>query len=416
MLQRISKLFSLYKGLPKDIYYLALARFILGLGNFIIPFMVLLLTQKQGYSTSVAGTLVMVVTGTYMAGSLLGGKLSDAYGHKNIMVIGELLGALVLIACGFFAEHHLIAPGLLSLGYFFIGIAVPASNALVADHSNPGNRDAVMSLSYLAYNLGSGVGPVIAGYLFWNYTEWVYWGNGLAIFIGILVVAFYVKAKPNHIEDEQEVSELEKSTDGGVWSVLKERPRLLVFGVLCTLLWFTLNQMTLTSPLYYSHTFDKEGAILFGQLMTFASISVVLITPVLMRLTSKHCELNSLAMSGVLFVAGYGLVVSYANIPMQFVAWFFLAAAEVLLLTKEGIYIANQSPASHRGRISGTLLTIRNIGLMPTYMFMGSFIEDFGYQSAWIFIIGASTLAALSFWLLYLQQKRASHLNKIEAV
>lgn len=416
MLQRIRNTFSLYKGLPKDIYYLAFARFILGLGNFIIPFMVLLLTQKQGYSTSMAGTLVMVVTGTYMAGSLLGGKLSDAYGHKKIMVIGELLGALVLIVCGFFAEHHLVAPGLLFLGYFFIGIAVPASNALVADHSNPGNRDAVMSLSYLAYNLGSGVGPVIAGYLFWNHTEWVYWGNGLAIFVGILVVAFYVKDKPHQIEDEQEISELEKSTDGGVWSILKERPRLLVFGILCTLLWFTLNQMTLTSPLYYSHIFDEEGAILFGQLMTFASISVVLITPIIMRLTSSHCELHSLAMSGVLFAIGYGVVVYYTNIPMQFFAWFFLAAAEVLLLTKEGIYIANHSPASHRGRISGLLLTIRNIGLMPTYMFMGSFIEDFGYQSSWALIIGASTLAALSFWLLYFQQKRTSQLKKVEVV
>lgn len=416
MLQRLGNIFSLYKGLPKDIYYLAIARFILGLGNFIIPFMVLLLTQKQGYSTSVAGSLIMVVTGTYMAGSLLGGKLSDTYGHKNIMVIGELLGALVLITCGFFAEHHIVAPGLLFLGYFFIGIAVPASNALVADHSNPKNRDAVMSLSYLAYNLGSGVGPVIAGYLFWNYTEWVYWGNGLAIFIGILVVAFYVKAQPQTTDSEQEVSELEKSTDGGVWAILKERPRLLVFGILCTLLWFTLNQMTLTSPLYYSHVFDKDGAVLFGQLMTFASISVVIITPVLMKLTSRHCELNSLAVSGALFVIGYGLVISYATIPMQFVAWFFLAAAEVLLLTKEGVYIANQSPASHRGRISSTLLTIRNIGLMPTYMFMGSFIENFGYPSAWILIIGASALATLSFWVLYLQQKHTSQVDKVEAV
>ncbi|WP_336510293.1 MFS transporter [Photobacterium arenosum] len=135
-----------------------------------------------------------------------------------------------------------------------------------------------------------------------------------------------------------------------------------------------------------------------------------------MRMTSNHCELNSLAISGVLFVVGYGLVVSYATIPMQFFAWFFLSAAEVLLLTKEGVYIANQSPASHRGRISGTLLTIRNIGLMPTYMFMGAFIQDFGYESAWILIIGASSLAAFSFWLLYLQQKRASQLNKIESV
>lgn len=34
----------------------------------------------------------------------------------------------------------------------------------------------------------------------------------------------------------------------------------------------------MTSPLYYSHVFEQKGAILFGQLMTFASISVVFIT------------------------------------------------------------------------------------------------------------------------------------------
>lgn len=416
MLQEISKTFSLYKGLSKDIYYIAISRFILGLGNFIIPFMILLLTQKQGYSTSVAGTLVMVVTGTYMLGSLLGGKFSDTYGHKKTMVIGELLGALVLLACGFFANDHFVAPALLFLGYFFIGVAVPASNALVADHSNPSNRNAVMSLSYLAYNLGSGVGPVVAGYLFWDYTEWVYWGNGLAIFIGIVVVAFFVKDNPDQTQNTQDISELEKDTDGTVWSILKKRPRLLVFGTLCTLLWFTLNQMTMTSPLYYSHVFEQKGAILFGQLMTFASISVVLITPVLIRITTKHSEINSLAFSGVLFVIGYTLVISYASIPMQFFAWFFLSAAEVLLLTKEGIYIANQSPASHRGRVSGTLLTIRNIGLMPTYMFMGIFIKDFGYGWAWALIIGVSALAAISLFLLYFQQKNSSRVKNIDTI
>lgn len=97
MYQRFIDSLSLYKGLPRDIYFLAAARFILGLGNFIIPFMVLLFTQKQGYSTSVAGALAMVVTGTYMLGSLLGGKLSDSLGHKKMMVFCELIGSVVLI-------------------------------------------------------------------------------------------------------------------------------------------------------------------------------------------------------------------------------------------------------------------------------------------------------------------------------
>ncbi len=59
MLRKIVGAVSIYLGLPKDIYFIAFARFLLGLGNFIIPFLVLLLTQKLGYSTTVAGGLAM---------------------------------------------------------------------------------------------------------------------------------------------------------------------------------------------------------------------------------------------------------------------------------------------------------------------------------------------------------------------
>lgn len=271
-----------------------------------------------------------------------------------------------------------------------------------------------MSLSYLAYNLGSGVGPLLAGYLFWNYTAWIYWGNGLAALIGIVVVYFNVRETGKNTEtDKEETSELEQATNGSVWDVLKERPRLLFFGVLCTLLWFSLHQMTMTTPLYLSHIFGKEGAALFGQLMTFASIAVVILTPILMRLTAKRCELSSLAVSGGMFALGYGIVMLSAQIPIQFLAWLFLSAAEVLLLTKEGVYIANHSPSSHRGRINGVLVTIRNVGLMPTYILMGVCIQNLGYSSTWLIIIGTSSISALAFWLMFKQQKSTEAVNAV---
>lgn len=407
MLRKIVGAVSIYLGLPKDIYFIAFARFLLGLGNFIIPFLVLLLTQKLGYSTTVAGGLAMGVTGLYLFGTLIGGKLADSFGHKRVMVLGELAGALILIICGFFSDSHFIAPALLFVSYFFFGVSFPASSALVADLSTPKNRDAVMSLSYLAYNLGSGIGPVLAGYLFWSHTVWIYWGNGIAAFIGILVVMFWVREPKHSATDEHtEQPELEKATDGSVWQVLRQRPRLIIFTLLCTLLWFALYQMTMTTPLYLSHIFDKQGAVLFGQLMTFASILVVLITPLLMRLTNQQCEMKSLAVSGLLFAFGYWVILINTTIPMQFIAWIFLSAAEVLLVTKEGVYIANQSPSSHRGRISGILTTIRNLAVMPTYVLMGAQIQQFGYQSTWTMIIVTSFIAALLLWALSLQQSK----------
>ena len=396
MLKKLFNSISIYQGLPSNIYFIALARLILGLGNFIIPFMVLLLTQKLGYSATIAGSLAMGVTGIFLLGNLTGGKLSDSLGHKQVMVIGELMGALILILCGFYANDPMIVPALLFASYFFFGVALPASNALVADLSTPKNRDAVMSLSYLAFNLGSAIGPVLAGYLFWNYTEWIFWGNGFAALLGILVVMFCVTTETDNTHfDDLAHSDLEKAVKGSVWSVLKERPRLITFMLLCAILWFSVNQMTMTSPLYLNHIFATHGPVLFGQLMTYACILVVIITPILMRLTTKKTEVISLAYAGLLFMLGYLLVMLNPTIPVHFFAWFFLAAGEVLLLTKEGVYLANQSPSSHRGRIQGVSTTIRNVIVMPSFVLIGFSIDNHGYLNTWLLIIIVTLISVL---------------------
>jgi MFS family permease len=393
VLKKLFNSIAIYQDLPKNIYFIALARLILGLGNFIIPFMVLLLTQKLGYSATIAGSLAMGVTGIFLLGNLVGGILSDSLGHKQIMVAGELIGALFLILCGFYADDPIIVPALLFASYFFFGTALPASNALVADLSTPNNRDAVMSLSYLAFNLGSAIGPVLAGYLFWNYTQWIFWGNGVAALVGILVVMFCVSNKID--TPSNEAATLENAVKGSVWSVLKERPRLIIFMLLCAFLWFSVNQMTMTSPLYLNHIFASHGPVLFGQLMTYACVLVVIITPILMRLTSNKTEIMSLAYAGTLFVLGYLLVMLNPTIPIHFFAWFFLAAAEVLLLTKEGVYLANQSPSSHRGRIQGISTTIRNIIVMPSFVLIGFSIDHHGYLNTWLLIIIVTLFSVL---------------------
>lgn len=381
--------------MPSSIYALAVARVILGMGNFIIPFLVLLLTEKLGYSVTRAGFLAMLVTATYLVGGFVGGKLSDLFGHKRLIVVGELFGAILLIFCGFFPDQPILVPAVLFSAYFFMGIASPASNALVADLSTPSNRDAVMSLSYLAYNLGSAVGPVIAGYLFWSNTEWVFWGNGLAALVGVIIISVFVS---HNRRTPQECSDLERAVEGTVWSVLRERPRLIIFTLLCGVLWFVLHQMTMVSPLFLSYLFDQQGAVVFGQLMTYACIVVVAITPMLMKLTATKTEMMALTYAGLLFAVGYALIVALPTVPIHFFAWFFLASGEVLLLTKEGVYLANNSPSSHRGRIQGVLVSFRSILVMPSFVVVGYMIENYGYDLTWGVVIVCALLASFGFY------------------
>ncbi|WP_417884339.1 MFS transporter [Vibrio rumoiensis] len=316
------------------------------------------------------------------------------------------MGALLLISCGFIPDSPTFVPAVLFVAYFFIGLALPSSNALVAEFSTKDNRDAVMSLSYLAYNFGSALGPIFAGFLFWNYTEWIFFGNGLTTLLGVLIVARFIKVSPK--TEMANDSELERPVVGSVWLVLKNRPRLIIFSLLCGLLWYSLNQMTMTSPLYLSHVLDKDGPIVFGQLMTYACVVVVTVTPFLMKYTRGKPETISLAYSGLLFAFGYALVMFFPTIPMHFFAWFFLAAGEVLLLTKEGIYLANNSPSSHRGRIQGVLITLRNIMVMPSFIIIGYFIDNYGYFFTWSSIIIISVLAASGLYTMTFKSQEAS--------
>ncbi|MBF4247529.1 MFS transporter, partial [Vibrio anguillarum] len=162
------------------------------------------------------------------------------------------------------------------------------------------------------------------------------------------------------------------------------------------------------SPLYLSHIFGEKGPIVFGQLMTYACVIVVLITPVLMKFTSGKAETISLAYAGFMFAFGYALVMFFPSIPIHFIAWLFLSAGEVLLLTKEGIYLANNSPSSHRGRIQGVLVTLRSVLVMPSFIVVGYLIDSYGYSFTWSSIIAISIAASIGLYLMTIRNKHGS--------
>lgn len=417
MFSRLCSPLFIYRGLPRDVYFIALAKLIQGIGNFITPFMMLLMTQKLGATPAHAGMLLLILTGCMLCGNTCGGKLADWRGHKKTLVYSQLLAAVTLIVCGFLPSHPIITPGLLFIFNFGMGMAYPATNALLADLSEPRNRDAVMSLGYLAYNLGSGIGPILAGYLFWHHTDWMFWGNGLAFCLALIIIQCGVRSHQlplktsahipeNNTRQTQDLDLAEQDVAGSTWHVLRQRPHLLIFTGCTTLLYFALNQLVIGCPMYLSHLFGTQGPIIYGQLMTFASLLVVVLTPLLIRLTHPLSPILSVIFSGGCMIIGYGLVLATRSISMQYLAWTFLTAAEVLIVTKESIYQANHSPRSHRGRINGVLSMMKNLGLMPTALIIGLCIQEIGYSGMWLVVMLIPCIANLGLAGLLWQQKR----------
>ena len=91
---------QIYRGLPSSIYILFIVRIINALGAFVGPFLTIFLSNKLGYSKEVIGLFIMINSFSTVPGSLIGGKISDAFGRKNVLVLFQTLAALYILSIG----------------------------------------------------------------------------------------------------------------------------------------------------------------------------------------------------------------------------------------------------------------------------------------------------------------------------
>ena len=73
-------------GLPSGFWWLWSSTLVNRLGTFVYPFLTLYLTATRGYSPATAGLVVSSYGIGSMAGSLLGGELSDRVGRRATLI------------------------------------------------------------------------------------------------------------------------------------------------------------------------------------------------------------------------------------------------------------------------------------------------------------------------------------------
>ncbi len=384
---------SLYAGLPRAIYILSIARAIASAGSFIFPMLTLILTQKMGFSVQNTGIIVFLSSVSYIPGSLIGGKLADTFGRKPVMVVAEFIAALALFTCGFFADSPYILP-LIFIAFTCLGAFDPAYKAMLTDIATPDIRKAVFSLSYLGHNLGVAVGPLIAGMLFLNHADWMFWGDGLTTFVAIILIVFLVKeGLPQQATDGSD--QLEESESGPLWPVLRKRPNLIIFTLAQLFLAFSYAQLFFSLPLYFAELFGDRGPVLYGWTMSINAAFVLVATPFVIAYTKQIHAIYNVAIAGILYAIGFGMIYWIAGFEWFVVSTLIWTTGEILSVTNHEVYIASHSPRSHRGRINSVLPLIVGMSWSLSPILMGQFIGTWGIHYVWPFILVLSLIGAI---------------------
>ncbi|GLC28915.1 MDR family MFS transporter [Clostridium omnivorum] len=400
------RIFGVYRGLPKSIYVLFVVRIVNALGAFVGPFLTMFLSDKIGLSSEVIGVFIMLNSFASLPGAMIGGKIADSLGRKRVLTIFQSLAALCFVPCAFLG-YSIAIPFLLVFATFFNSIAQPAYGAMIADLTNTENRNSAYSLLYLGNNLGFSVGPMIAGFLYSHYLKMIFIGNSIAVFTSIFIIYKFIKeTKPDKEAEVLIANENEKVEEGSLFSALFKRPLLMSFALLSVIYSFVYAQYPFCIPLQMKEIFKSNSSVIYGYIMATNGVTVILLTTVLTKITRKLSAIQNVALAGVFYGIGFGMMYFIHTFPLFIVATVLWTIGEIFQSTNSGVYIANHTPMSHRGRFNAVIPLITGSGFAFGPLLMGIYIKNRRVIDAWPVTSILSISAAILFYILYIRERR----------
>ncbi|PKM94384.1 MAG: MFS transporter [Firmicutes bacterium HGW-Firmicutes-1] len=399
----MKKLFKPYLGLKREIYIIFISKTINAMGALIGPFMTLLLSKKIGLSSAETGFYVAVLGFLFVPSSLIGGKLSDTYGRKRVLIIFELIAAVGYVACIFIQPSMNLVYVLMATTFCF-GVAGPSHDAMTADLTTPEQRQGAFSLNYLGFNFGFAISQIFAGFLFENHFVWMFIIDGITALIGILLIAVFVKetsTNTKHSESKDiKIKELKQSAKSSTIAVLFSKPILMYFALATIGYRFVYSQWSFMIPLHAEANFVNEGAKLYGLLGTFNATIVVICTPLITLAFGKFTHIRRIFYSGLLFTVGFGMLGFVSTKTAFFTSVFIFTLGEILEAISSVPFIMSHAPASHRARISSILSLLIGTGYTMGSLVMGSVLEIASFEVCWKISATVVLIAAILMKLL----------------
>lgn len=416
-MKSLQKLLLPYKNMPMGVYIIFFASIINNLGNFVAPFLTMFLTYSIGMNVEVVGIIVAVNSFVGLLASAHGGKLIDVIGRKKIFIIFRTASAAVLILC-VLTRNPIILTGLLVLSNFLGGYSLPVYSTIITDITEGEQRNTAFSLQYMALNIGFSVGPLLGGFLYNNYLNWLFLGDAITTFISVILVAIFIsETMPAKQEKSIEKhNKLEKSEEGTLLQALLKRPTLLLFSFIIVIYFIVFSQFNFGLSIQIGEVFGKKSATIFGSLMTVNAVMCSIIPMFLTVMTKEMKASLSIAVGGILYAIGFGMIYfihSYALFVISAMLW---TMGEMLIATNTNVYIADHSPASHRGRFNSIFPIIRKLGFMGGPIIAGIYVKYTNIRNLWLFIGGISIIAAILMYRLYLMDNKIQEISETEAV
>jgi MFS family permease len=384
-----------FRGLSREVWLLSTVMLINRSGMMVIPFLTLYATQELDYSVVKAGMLTASFGLGSIAGSWIGGWLSDKIGPYKVMTFSLFAGGLGLMSLALFKQYWplMIAIFLVSTIADALRPAVMSSITL---YSKPENRTRSISLLRMAINLGISIGPAIGGIVAGTigYT-WLFLLDGITC---LVAAGFLVRMLPPIISKPEEKKDnlppIVKQ------SAYRDHIFLIFVGInLINLIAFF--QILSTVPLF----FEREWGLSEIQIGLFFTLNGLIIFLFEMPLIFMTENLKKSMFWVTLGAAMIGMAHFTFNFSGHWLLLFLVysllvGVGEILNFPYSNTWALNRGTGKALGQYMGAYTMMFSIAFFIAPILGTRILDSYGFTTLWYVIGGLNVISVMGFLLL----------------
>lgn len=395
MSERLPNLAANLRALPRPVWILVIGTFINRFGTFVVPFLLLYLSD-EGFSIVHAG----FVLSSYGVGNLVaawfGGYFTDRFGRRNTTVLSMFSSAIVMVCIPWAVSELSVAAvseavrlgavmALTVLAGMTAELYRPASNALLTDLVPKENRVTAFAVYRLAINAGWAFGPAAAGLLAKYSFVYLFLGDAITSTVYGIVAIFFL---PHGKRSES----AESARWGPALKIIMKDRTFLLYACASLGIGFSYFQTHSTLAL---HVRDAGLSVaVYGLLHSLNGLIVILFELPLSPWTQRRPPRRMMAIGYLLVGIGFGLTAWAHDFRMLAVTVAIWSVGEIISFPVGGAYVANLAPEDMRGRYMGFMGFVWSAGMIlgPS---LGAFIYSRSPVALWLTCGAAGLFAAI---------------------
>lgn len=380
-----------YRGLSRPSWMLSAVMLINRIGAMVSPFLGVYMVVELKFTLSQTGVVLSCFGLGAMAGSTLGGWLTDKVGHFRVQLTSIILSVPIFFLLPLFRTVWS-----LSIGVFVLSTITetfrPANSVSISVYARPENITRSFSLNRMAVNLGFSIGPALGGILAAISFKLLFYGNGITALLAGLLFYFYFKNLPvnknrellHHTKDAKKIK-----TGISPW---KDKP-FLMYSLFCCLYSICFFQLLSTLPLFYRKVHHlSEGNI--GLILASNGLVVFLLEMLIVQVADRNFRSSSVIPVGVCLGAlSFLILLIPSGMWVLFLAMFVMSLSEILAMPFMATVTVKRGSPDRRGAYMG----LNALSVSSAFVFsplIGTLVaEHFGFSVLWIgtAIVGIAT-------------------------